>query len=87
MLRILCTAAVVVAAIAIDHHPAQANEAPWCAVRNVAEDAVFWDCQYRSFEDCYAHLFEGNRGFCNQNPAYKDEPRRQPAPRHRVPRD
>jgi hypothetical protein len=34
-------------------------------------DSVYWDCQYRSFEDCYPHLFEGNRGFCNENPGYQ----------------
>jgi hypothetical protein len=54
-----------------DHRPAQAKEAPWCAVLGISQGEVYWDCQYRSFDDCYPHLFEGNRGTCNPNPRYE----------------
>ena len=50
--------------------PAQAYEAPWCAVSS-AKDG-YWDCQYRSFEECRsrAGILGGNRGFCNPSPYY-----------------
>ena len=49
--------------------PAQAYEAPWCAAIEVAKGSVYWDCQYRSFEDCYRRgiVVAGNRGFCNHS--------------------
>ena len=80
----LCALAVVITVMAFDQRAGQAYEAPWCAVVGLSEDAVYWDCQYRSFEDCYPHVLAGNRGFCNQNPGYQGEPRRQYVPRHRV---
>ena len=45
-----------------------AYEAKWCAV--ISEG--YWDCQYRSFEDCYsrANILAGNRGTCNPSPYY-----------------
>ncbi|MET0874423.1 MAG: hypothetical protein ABWX81_06495, partial [Pseudolabrys sp.] len=33
--------------------PAQAYEAPWCAVIEFGRGSEYWDCQYHSFEDCY----------------------------------
>jgi hypothetical protein len=69
--RILGAVAAVVAMMASHPRPAQAKEAPWCAVVGVGKGAVYWDCQYRSFDDCLPHLFEGNRGFCNENPRYE----------------
>jgi hypothetical protein len=72
MTKILGAMAVLIAVIAFDQRPAQAKVAPWCAVLSNGRDSVYWDCQYRSFEDCYPHLFQGNRGFCNENPAYQD---------------
>jgi hypothetical protein len=71
MTKILGAMAVLIAVIAFDQRPAQAKVAPWCAVLSNGRDSVYWDCQYRSFEDCYPHLFQGNRGFCNENPAYQ----------------
>ena len=46
------------------------GDAPWCAVINIGKGAVYSDCQYRSFEDCYrrGNILAGNRGFCNVNP-------------------
>ena len=49
---------------------AEAAEAPWCAVINNSEDSVYWDCQYRSFEECQPHVLAGNRGWCNPSPYY-----------------
>jgi hypothetical protein len=69
--KILGAIAVVIAAMTFGHQPAQAKESPWCAVLSIAQGEVYWDCQYRSFDDCLPHLFEGNRGFCNQNPRYE----------------
>lgn len=73
MIRTLCAAALLVAAIAINQRAALAYEAPWCAIINNSTGSAYWDCQYRSFEHCYAssNLLAGNRGFCNQNPAYR----------------
>ena len=88
MVRILCATAVVIAATAFDLRPIHAYEAPWCAVIGLSEDAVYWDCQYRSFEECYPHILSGNRGFCNPNPGYRGVeqlPRRHPVRRHHVP--
>jgi hypothetical protein len=87
MIRILCATTIVIAALAFGERPAHASEAPWCAVINTTEDSVYWDCQYRSFEQCYPNILAGNRGFCNPNPAYQgvDRPqRRRPAHRHRT---
>ena len=51
---------------------AQAYEAPWCAVIETSKGSAYWDCQYRSFEDCYrrGNILGGNRGFCNPSPYY-----------------
>ena len=48
------------------------GDAPWCAVINIGKGAVYSDCQYRSFEDCYHRgmILAGNRGFCNHSPYY-----------------
>jgi len=45
--------------------------APWCAEIAVSQGSVYWDCQYRSFEDCYrrGNILAGNRGFCTLNPS------------------
>jgi hypothetical protein len=71
MAKILGAMAVVVAVMAFHQRPVQAKVAPWCAVLGIGKGAVYWGCQYRSFEDCYPHLYEGHRGFCNENPAYQ----------------
>ena len=41
--------------------------APWCAVIPLSGD-VYWDCQYRTVEECVPNVLAGNRGFCNLNP-------------------
>jgi len=47
-----------------------AGNAPWCAVINIGQGTVYWDCQYPTFEACYhlGNILAGNRGFCNLNP-------------------
>ena len=80
---IIAVAALAAAVAAGNSRPAQAGEAPWCAVINTGFD-VHWDCQYASFEACYPTILAGNRGFCNPNPAYsgvEQAPRR--SRRHR----
>ena len=43
------------------------SHAPWCAVVNLKGD-VYWDCQYRTVEECVPNVLAGNRGYCNLNP-------------------
>ena len=67
---ILATIAALVGVVGLQ--PAQAYEAPWCAVIENGTGSVYWDCQYGSFEDCYrrGNILGGNRGFCNPSPYY-----------------
>ena len=46
------------------------GDAPWCALINIGQGTVYWDCQYPTFEACYhlGNILAGNRGFCNLNP-------------------
>ena len=87
MIRIIAIAACAFAVLAVGPQPpAQATGGgPWCAVINTGMD-VHWDCQYGSFEQCYPTVVAGNRGFCNQNPAYMGpaEPHRKTARRRRA---
>lgn len=85
MIRILIAAFTFVV-LAMGSRPAQAyNSAPWCAVLNAGQD-VRWECEYNSFEACYPNVLAGNRGFCNENPAYVGAaaPARKAARRHRA---
>ena len=68
MARMIFAAVVALAALAVDLQPANAYEAPWCAVISVTDDSAYWDCQYRSFEECRPNVLAGNRGWCNPNP-------------------
>jgi len=66
---------VVIAGLAgafFGSQPAQAYNAPWCAVIQKGTGSVYWDCQYSSFEACYRYgnILGGNRGFCNPSPYY-----------------
>jgi hypothetical protein len=42
------------------------GNAPWCAVIPLSGD-VYWDCQYRTIEECRPNVIAGNRGFCALN--------------------
>ena len=72
MTRLIFAAIAALAGMFFGLHPAQAYEAPWCAMIQHGTGSVYWDCQYRSFEDCYrrGNILGGNRGFCNPSPYY-----------------
>jgi hypothetical protein len=79
MTRLMFAAAAAAAAAlagAFFGPTAQAYEAPWCAVISFGTGSAYWDCQYRSFEDCYrrGNILAGNRGFCNPSPYYVANP-------------
>jgi hypothetical protein len=65
-------AILVVGAALVSVSAAHASEAPWCAVNSGGDGDMHWDCQYRSFEDCYrrGNILAGSRGFCNPSPYY-----------------
>ena len=43
------------------------GDAPWCSVKTLSGD-VYWNCQYRTVEECVPNVIAGNRGFCALNP-------------------
>jgi hypothetical protein len=45
------------------------GDAPWCAVIELGTGAIYWDCQYRTIEECAPNVVAGNRGSCTQNPS------------------
>ena len=58
---------VTVGLLAFGQPATAADLAAWCAVIKGGE---YWDCQYRSFEDCYSNVVGGTRGYCNPSPYY-----------------
>ena len=72
MARMNLVAIAALAGAFFGQQPAQAYQAPWCAVIQLGQGSNYWDCQYRSFEDCYrrGNILAGNRGFCNLSPYY-----------------
>jgi hypothetical protein len=72
MTRVTLVATAAFAGVIASLQPAQAYNAPWCAVIETGTGGSYWDCQYRSFEDCYrrGNILAGNRGFCNPSPYY-----------------
>jgi hypothetical protein len=68
--RLVIATAAAAAAIATFRVPASFafGNAPWCAVVNLGMGDVYWDCQYRTVEECVPNVIAGNRGFCNLNP-------------------
>ena len=71
MTRPILVAAAALASVSFSPGQAEAA-APWCAVINLGTGSIYWDCQYRSFQDCYHRgmILAGNRGFCNPSPYY-----------------
>jgi len=67
MTRMILVAIAGLAGVFFGLQPAQAYQAPWCAVIQLGPGSNYWDCQYHSFEDCYrrGNILAGNRGFCN----------------------
>jgi hypothetical protein len=78
MQRMFLAGALVLAAIGMAQPASARAEAPWCAVIDMGRGDAYWDCQYRTFEECVPTIIAGNRGFCNPNPRYLGP---QPAPR------
>jgi hypothetical protein len=68
MVRTILVVGVALVSVSAAH----ASEAPWCAVNSGGDGDMHWDCQYRSFEECYrnGNVLAGNRGFCNPSPYY-----------------
>ena len=52
MVRTILVVAVALASLSVGPRHTNASEAPWCAVIETSKDSVYWDCQYRSFEEC-----------------------------------
>ena len=80
----MVAAAVAAAATMVEISAGQAyGDAPWCAVIEIGDGDVYWDCQYRSIEECRPNVIAGNRGFCNVNPYGGRPAPAPPARRHK----
>src|SRR5258708_22300210 len=70
---VFAAAAAFAALLSLDgpaaHAAAPWRENPWCAVIDYGDGGVTWECNYRTFEECYPNVLAGNKGFCNLNPA------------------
>ncbi|HEY1474161.1 MAG TPA: DUF3551 domain-containing protein [Pseudolabrys sp.] len=84
MIRVIFGAAIVLAAVVFALQPANASDAPWCAVVSMGTGDVYWDCQYRSFEECRPNVLAGNRGWCNPNPYIAASPKPKESRQHRT---
>ena len=71
MTHVILVATAALAGVIVGLQPAQAYAAPWCAMIEIGRGSVYWDCQYRSFEDCYrrGNILAGN-STCNPSPYY-----------------
>jgi len=76
MMRIIFFAAGALAVV-FGQQPANAYEAPWCAVISKGTGNAYWDCQYRSIEECRPNVLGGARGWCNPNPYFIAAPAEQ----------
>jgi hypothetical protein len=67
--RLIAAIAVAAAVTCLGAASGRAGgDAPWCAVINIGAGTVYWDCHYRTVEECVPNVIAGNRGFCNLNP-------------------
>ncbi len=86
-MRLLLGAAALAAAISFSEGPARAQVGgyPWCAVVNLGTGSIYWDCHYRTVEECVPNVLAGNRGHCNPNPAWEGwyAPQARPHVRHK----
>jgi hypothetical protein len=71
MAHMIFAVAVAVGYLTFRLPAAAADVAAWCAV---IKDGDYWDCQYRSLEDCRPNVLAGNRGWCNPNPYFVATP-------------
>ena len=83
VLRMISAGLVALAVVGFGLQPARAYEAPWCAVISKGTGSVYWDCQYRSIEECRPNVLAGNRGWCNPNPYFVANPNITGAPTKR----
>jgi hypothetical protein len=75
IMRLVLAAAVSAAALYLDVPDSRAFvDAPWCAVTDSGTGNMYWDCQYRSIEECRPNVLAGNRGWCNPNPYFVANP-------------
>jgi hypothetical protein len=68
MTRMIFAAVATAATLVAGLQPAKAYESPWCAVISLGNGTGYWDCRYRSIEQCQPNVLAGNRGWCNPNP-------------------
>jgi hypothetical protein len=86
MTRLLIAAAALAVAMCLDVPASHAfGDAPWCAVMEVGTGEMYWDCEYRTVEQCEPNVVAGNRGFCNLNPWPGPQASAAALPRHRKP--
>ena len=72
MKHFLLTAAALAVAASCATGPVRADDRfPWCAVVSMGRGSVYWDCQYRTIEECVPNVLAGNRGTCSQNPRWE----------------
>jgi hypothetical protein len=67
MAHMIFAVAIAVGHLTFSLPAAGADAAAWCAVIKGGE---YWDCQYRSLEDCWPNVLGGNRGWCSPNPYF-----------------
>ena len=87
MMRFLLGVASLAASVSFGVAPAQAQVGgyPWCAVVSAGRGSVYWDCHYRTVEECVPNVLAGNRGTCNPNPYWEgwNAPPAKPQKRHK----
>lgn len=68
-LIIAAAAAAIAVAMCFDIPVSRASsgDEPWCVMR--FGDDIYWDCHYRTAQECLASIASGNRGSCNVNPS------------------
>jgi hypothetical protein len=72
--KLVFAVAAVAAMLCFDpatSHAGMYGNSRWCAVSNQGSDALNWDCEYDTVEDCTPAVLTGNRGFCAQNPFWR----------------
>jgi len=68
--KLVFAVAAFASAMAADVSASRAGgSAPWCAVIEIGAGEVYWDCRYRTVEECAPNVIAGSRGFCNLNPS------------------
>ena len=71
IMRLMFALAASAGALCVDAPVSRAlDNAPWCAVTNKGNGNSYWDCQYRSFQECVPNVVSADRGFCNANPRW-----------------